>query len=80
MIVTGEELMGEIVHLGRKEQKILTIMVAALVFFSSLFPFSVSRREGRKGSPGQTEEQHACFSGLLGKLPVEIQCWHISQN
>ena len=40
--------MGEMVHLGRKEQKILHV-VAALGFFNALFPFSVSRREGRKG-------------------------------
>lgn len=31
-------------------------------FFESLFPSLASRKEGRKASSGQTEEQHACFS------------------
>lgn len=60
--------MGETVHFGRKEQKILHTWWphwdSSTHFFHSQSP------EGKrvKVSSGQTEEQHACFSWLVQEV------------
>lgn len=69
--------MGEMVHLGRKEQKILHTWWPHWDSSTHFFHFQSPEGKGVKVSSGQTEEQHACFSWLAREVAAEIQCWHI---